>query len=168
VEIRATLFGSTGRAFAVHRRTNHKEPAHMSISKASAKWDGSLKDGKGAMKPAHAAEVPFSLQTRFQGAPGSNPEEMIGAALAGCFSMALSASLGKANLTPTSIETTADVHLDKEGEGFKISKIELKTKANVPGLDKSKFAGIAEETKKNCPVSKALGGTTIELQATLL
>jgi lipoyl-dependent peroxiredoxin len=136
-------------------------------SKATAQWEGSLKDGRGSMKPAHASEIPFSLTTRFQGAAGSNPEELIGAALSGCFSMALSAALGKEGLTPSSIQTSADVFLEKEGEGFKIAKIELSTKATVPGIDAAKFATVAEETKKGCPVSKALAGTTINLKAAL-
>jgi osmotically inducible protein OsmC len=139
----------------------------MSISKASARWEGSLKEGRGSMKPAHGSEVPFTVATRFQGAQGSNPEEMIGAALAGCFSMALSAALGKAGLSPQSIDTTADVQLEKEGEGFKIAKIELVTTARVPGTDAAKFAAIADETKKGCPVSKALAATTITLKANL-
>lgn len=139
----------------------------MGVSKASAKWEGGLKTGTGVMKPENAPEAPFSLGTRFEGKKGSNPEELIGAALAGCFSMALTVSLEKAGQTPRGVQTTADVHLDKDGEGFKISKIELKTEANVPGLDAAKFQGLAEETKKNCPVSKALGGVDIQLQAKL-
>jgi osmotically inducible protein OsmC len=139
----------------------------MSISKASARWEGSLKEGRGTMKPAHGSEVPFTVATRFQGAQGSNPEEMIGAALAGCFSMALSAALGKAGLSPQSIDTTADVQLEKEGEGFKIAKIELVTTARVPGAEAAKFAAIADETKKGCPVSKALAATPITLKANL-
>ena len=97
------------------------------ISKASAHWEGGLKDGRGSMKPANAAEAPFGLGSRFEGQKGSNPEELIGAALSGCFSMALSASLGKAGLTPKQIDTQAAVHLEREGEGFKIAKIELST-----------------------------------------
>jgi len=139
----------------------------MSISKASARWEGSLKDGRGSMKPAHGSETPFTLGTRFQGVQGSNPEELIGAALAGCFSMALSAALGKEGLTPQSIDTSADVQLEKDGEGFKIAKIELTTAARVSGVEAAKFATIADETKKACPVSKALAGTTITLKATL-
>jgi osmotically inducible protein OsmC len=139
----------------------------MSISKASARWEKGLKDGRGVMKPANAGEVPFSVATRFQGERGSNPEEMIGAALAGCFSMALSAALGKAGMNPERIETSADVHLDKDGEAFKIAKIELSTVAKVPGIEAAKFNSIAEETKKSCPVSKALTGTTITLNAKL-
>ena len=139
----------------------------MSTSQASARWEGSLKDGRGVMKPANAAEVPFTLGTRFAGEKGSNPEEVIGAALAGCFSMALSASLGKAGVTPRTIQTAAAVQLDKDGDGFKISSIALTTTADVPGIDKAKFDQVAEETKKGCPVSKALAATTITLKATL-
>jgi osmotically inducible protein OsmC len=139
----------------------------MTISKSSARWEGALKDGRGTMKPAHAPEIPFSLTTRFEGAAGSNPEELIGAALAGCFSMALSAALGQAGITPQSIATSADVSLEKDGAGFKISKIELKTQAKIPGIDKAKFDSIAQDTKKNCPVSKALAGPTVTLQAEL-
>lgn len=139
----------------------------MGISKASARWEGSLKEGRGAMKPEHAPEAPFSLSSRFEGAKGSNPEELIGAALSGCFSMALSGALGKAGLSPTSIETEAQVHLNKDGEGFKIGSIELTTRVAVPGVDAAKFESIAEETKKQCPVSKALAGTTITLKASL-
>lgn len=139
----------------------------MSISKASAQWEGSLKDGHGSMKPAHAPAAPFTVSTRFEGAEGSNPEEFIGAALAGCFSMALTAALDRAGLSPRSVRTTADVQLEKGAEGFKITEIALETSANVPGADRSKFASIAEETKKTCPVSRALTGTTITLKATL-
>jgi osmotically inducible protein OsmC len=140
----------------------------MSTSKASARWEGSLRDGKGTMKPANAAEVPFSLKTRFEGERGSNPEEVIGAALAGCFSMAFSAALGKAGSNPTSIETEASVQLDKQGDGFAITSITLTTQANVPGIDAGKFETIAQETKQQCPVSKALAGTKINLQAKLV
>jgi osmotically inducible protein OsmC len=135
----------------------------MSISKASARWDGTLKAGKGVMKPDHAAEVPFTLGTRFEGAAGSNPEEMIGAALAGCFSMALSLGLEQGGITPESIQTSAKVHLEKEGAGFGIPRIELSTQINAKG-DVAKIKQIAEETKKNCPVSKVLAATKIELE----
>jgi osmotically inducible protein OsmC len=139
----------------------------MSTAQATARWEGSLKDGRGVMQPANAGEVPFSLGTRFEGKKGSNPEEMIGAALAGCFSMALSASLGKAGFAPKTIQTSAAVQLDRDGEGFKISSIALTTNADIPGIEKAKFDSIAEETKKQCPVSKALAGTTITLKASL-
>lgn len=138
------------------------------ISKASAHWEGSLKEGHGGMKPANAAEAAFGMGSRFEGQKGSNPEELIGAALSGCFSMALSAALGKAGLTPTRISTDARVHLEREGEGFNITKIELTTKASIPGIDATKFESIAQDTKKNCPVSKALAGTDITLSASLV
>lgn len=139
----------------------------MSTSKASAQWEGSLKDGRGVMKPENGGEVPFSVATRFEGQKGSNPEEMIGAALAGCFSMALTAALGRAGLQPQSVKTAASVQLDKVEGGFGITRIDLDTVAKVPGLDDAKFQTIAEETKKGCPVSKALTGTTIGLKARL-
>ena len=139
----------------------------MGISKASAHWQGGLKDGKGVMKPANAPEAPFSLGTRFEGVKGSNPEEMIGAALAGCFSMALTVGLEKAGLKPQKVQTSADVRLEKQGDGFAITGIELTTEATVTGVDAAKFQTIAEETKKGCPVSKALGGTNITLKASL-
>ncbi len=139
----------------------------MSTSNGSAHWDGGIRDGKGGMKPAHAAEAPFSLGSRFEGQPGSNPEELIGAALSGCFSMALAGSLNKAGLAPTSIQTSAAVKLEKDGEGFTITAIALTTRVAVPGIDAEKFHTIAEETKKACPVSKALAGTKISLNAAL-
>jgi len=139
----------------------------MPISKASAQWEGDLKQGRGTMKPANAAGVSFSLSTRFEGAPGSNPEEMIGAALAGCFSMALSAALGKEGLKPRSVKTEAEVSLDKDGAGFAISKINLTTVASVPDVEAARFELIAQETKETCPVSKALLGTRIALTARL-
>jgi osmotically inducible protein OsmC len=139
----------------------------MAISKASAQWQGTLKDGRGNMKPANAAEVPFNLGTRFEGVKGSSPEEMIGAALAGCFSMALAASLAQVGVAPQTIQTDASVRLEKDGPGFSITQITLTTKAKIPGLDDAKFQQIAQETKKNCPVSKALAGTKIELTAAL-
>ena len=139
----------------------------MSISKASAEWTGNIKAGKGVMKPANAGDVPFSLGTRFEGVKGSNPEEMIGAALAGCFSMALSVGLEKNGVTPVSIKTTAEVHLDKDGEGFAIKTIDLATTITATGGDEAKVKGIAAETKKQCPVSKALGSVTINLNTTV-
>jgi lipoyl-dependent peroxiredoxin len=139
----------------------------MGISKGSAQWDGGLKDGKGTMKPAHAPEAPYSLGSRFEGQQGSSPEELIGAALSGCFSMALSMSLEQAGWKPQSIRTTADVRLDKDGAGFSITTIDLTTQASVPGADAAKFQAVAEETKKACPVSKALSGVKISLKASL-
>jgi osmotically inducible protein OsmC len=136
-------------------------------SKATAQWTGGLKDGKGVMKAAHAPEAQFTLGSRFEGQPNSNPEELIGAALAGCFSMALSLGLEQAGVKPQSIRTAATVHLDKDGPGFAITSIELSTEVTAPGLDDAKFQPIAAETKKQCPVSKALAGTKISLVAKL-
>ena len=140
----------------------------MPTSNATATWEGSLKDGKGAMTPAHGPEVPFSLGTRFEGKTGSNPEEMIGAALAGCFSMALSAGLAREGTAPKRIRTTAAVTIEKQPEGFTITHIALSTEAEIPGYDAAKFQKLADETKKGCPVSKALSAVKIDLSAKLL
>lgn len=139
----------------------------MGVSKASAEWTGGLKDGKGSMKPAHAADIGFSLGSRFEGQPASNPEELIGAALAGCYSMALTAALERAGLKPQSVRTSADVTLEKLPEGFSITGIALASQATVSGADAAQFQQIAEETKKACPVSKALAATPITLKASL-
>lgn len=137
------------------------------ISNASARYEGTVKDGGGSMKPAHAEAIPFGLATRFEGKPGSNPEELIGAALAGCFSMALTANLGRAGFEPKSVHTDAAVELKKGDAGWTITSIALTTRANVPGVDAAKFQELATETKKTCPVSRALTGTEITLQANL-
>jgi osmotically inducible protein OsmC len=129
----------------------------MANSKATATWRGTLKEGRGTMKPEHAPEVPFSVKTRFEGETGSNPEEMIGAALAGCFSMALSLGLEQADARPKNIETSADVTIEKRGDGFTITSIALETHVEAQGIEKNAFQEIAEETKRTCPVSKALG-----------
>ncbi len=139
----------------------------MSISNASATWTGDLKTGKGEMKPANGPAAPFSFKTRFEGEKGTNPEEMVGAALAGCFSMALSVGLAQAGATDVKINTEAKVTLDKVEGGFGITGIALTTRVGLKGIDAAKFAGIAEETKKNCPVSKALAATKITLDASL-
>src|SRR5438067_12485293 len=133
--------------------------------KASAIWKGGLKEGKGEFSAPSGvfSHVPYSFKTRFEGAPGTNPEELIGAAHAGCFSMALAAALGKAGFQPQRVATTADVTLDKVGEGFKITKIKLTTEARVPNIDDAKFREFAENAKKGCPVSQALSATPIEL-----
>src|SRR5688572_30967073 len=112
----------------------------MATSTAEAVWEGSLKDGKGTMKLGSGAfNGAYSFGTRFEGAPGTNPEELIGAAHAGCFSMALSAALGKAGFTPKSVRTNATVTLDKVGEGFQITRIDLDTEASIPGIEDAKF-----------------------------
>jgi len=139
----------------------------MSMSNAKATWEGGLREGHGSMAPAHGSAIPFSLATRFEGKEGGNPEELIGAALAGCFSMALAADLGKAGMSPKIVQTEAKVRLDKDGSGFKIAQISLVTTANVPGIDGAKLKTIAEATKASCPVAKALAGTTITLEVRL-
>jgi lipoyl-dependent peroxiredoxin len=136
---------------------------------ANARWDGSLTEGNGTMRMASGAyEGPYSFQSRFQEGDGTNPEELIAAAHAGCFSMALSAELGKAGHNPESVETEATVHLDKEGEGFTIKRIELRTRARVPGASEEEFQQAAAGAKEGCPVSRALGAVeSIELDAQL-
>ena len=141
----------------------------MAIRNAEAEWTGNLRDGKGQMKlESTAFEGPYSFRSRMEEGPGTNPEELIGAAHAGCFSMALSAQLTTAGFAPTRIHTTAKVHLDRAGQGFEISRIDLQTEAEVSGIDDAAFQEQAETAKKNCPVSKALAGTKINLEATLL
>ena len=139
----------------------------MAISKASASWEGSLKDGKGTMKGAHAPEASFSAGSRFEGQAGSNPEELIGAALAGCFSMALTLGLEKAGFQPKRVDTSADVKLERLETGVTITTIELTTKAVVPGIDAARFQQVADETKKGCPVSKVLAAAKINLSASV-
>lgn len=136
-------------------------------SKATAQWTGSLKAGKGVMKPDHGAEAPFSVGSRFEGQPQTNPEELIGAALAGCYSMALTLALEQAGAQPKQVQTSADVKLEKQGEGFAITSIALNCTASASGIDAGKFQTVADATKKGCPVSKALAGTNITLTAKL-
>lgn len=141
----------------------------MPVRKASAVWNGTLKEGSGTMKMASGAyEGPYSFGSRFEEAPGTNPEELIAAAHAGCFSMALSAGLGKSGFSPTRVETSARVHLEKVGEGFGITKIDLTTRAEVPGIDEETFQEHAKGAKENCPVSKVLAAAEISLDATLV
>jgi lipoyl-dependent peroxiredoxin len=141
----------------------------MPTRTAQARWEGSLQEGRGTMRMATGAyEGPYSFKSRFEEGEGTNPEELIGAAHAGCFSMALSGGLGSAGYEPESVETTAQVHIDKAGEGFKITRIELDTKARVPGIDRDEFERQAEAAKEGCPVSQALTGTEITLSAELV
>jgi osmotically inducible protein OsmC len=140
----------------------------MATRTGSAVWEGTLKEGNGRMKLGSGAfEGPYSFSSRFENGTGTNPEELIGAAEAGCFSMALSANLSKAGHPPKRINTTAKVNLGQVGAGFKITSIDLDTEAEVPGIDKAKFDELAEQTKKTCPVSVALAGTEIKLNARL-
>jgi lipoyl-dependent peroxiredoxin len=137
----------------------------MAVRRSSAAWRGTLKEGAGTMKLGSGAyEGPFTFASRFESGSGTNPEELIGAAHAGCFSMFLSALLTKAGFTPTRIATTATVHL---GEGPTITLIELDTEAAVPGLTEADLQAHADAAKKGCPVSKALAGPEIRLHARL-
>jgi lipoyl-dependent peroxiredoxin len=126
--------------------------------KASAVWKGGLKDGKGEFSAPSGvfSHVPYSFKTRFEDAPGTNPEELIAAAHASCFSMALSAQLGGANLTAESINTTANLKLEKVEGGFAITAIHLDVTAKVPNADDATFQKAAENAKAGCPVSKVL------------
>jgi osmotically inducible protein OsmC len=128
------------------------------VRKASAVWKGSLKEGKGTVSSDSGvlSNTPYSFATRFESAKGTNPEELIAAAHAGCFTMALSAQLGTAGITPESLETTASLSLDKLDSGWAITKIHLDVTARIPGADKAAFDKAAENAKAGCPVSKLL------------
>jgi osmotically inducible protein OsmC len=141
----------------------------MSKHYANASWQGNLVQGKGKyVLKTSGYEGTIKYTARFEDdKTASSPEELIGAALASCYSMALGHALDQAGSTAENIETSAEVTLGKSNDGFAISEILLKTKAKVKGIDKSKFQTIAEQTKKGCPVSKALTGTTIKLEAEL-
>src|SRR5438093_12507778 len=140
----------------------------MATRTGSAIWEGTLKGGKGKMKLGSGAfEGPYSFASRFENATGTNPEELIGAAEAGCFSMAFANALAEAGHTPQEIRTSAKVHFDKIDKGWTITQIELSTEGSVPGIDEATFKRIAEDAKKTCPVSRALAATQISLAATL-
>lgn len=126
--------------------------------RGSASWQGGLKDGKGAISMESGAlqNHPYGFATRFEGVKGTNPEELIGAAHAGCFTMALSNILGEAKLTAKQMDTTADVVLEKLDDGFAITKIHLTLRANIPGADQATFEQLAGKAKAGCPVSKLL------------
>lgn len=142
----------------------------MAVRSADAVWKGSLKEGSGSMKMASGAyEGAYSFASRFEEGEGTNPEELIAAAHAGCFSMALSGELGRAGYSPQEVRTTAKVHLTKGESGFSITRVHLVTEARVPDIDESTFQEQAEKAKKGCPVSRALGAVDeITLEATLL
>jgi lipoyl-dependent peroxiredoxin len=137
---------------------------------ASAVWHGKLMDGTGTISTQSGTlkDTQYSFKTRFADGVGTNPEELIAAAHAGCFTMALGAEITKAGLTPDTIETTAVLTLDMHGESPTITKIHLTTKAKVPGIDKAKFDELAHNAEVGCPVSKVLKAATITLDATLL
>jgi len=135
---------------------------------ANARWEGSLTEGKGTMRMASGAyEGPYSFQSRFEEGDGTNPEELIAAAHAGCFSMALSGQLGNAGLTAQSIDTTATVTFEKLEAGFTVTEVQLKLVAKIPGADKAAFETAANNAKTGCPISRLLN-TKITLDAQLV
>jgi lipoyl-dependent peroxiredoxin len=140
----------------------------MPTTSGSAKWQGGIKDGKGEISTKSGAlhDYPYGFASRFEGKPGSNPEELIGAAHAACFTMALSLILGEAKLTAEHMETKADVTLDKVAEGFAITAVHLTLTAKIPGASQAQFEELAGKAKAGCPVSKVLN-TKITLDAKL-
>jgi osmotically inducible protein OsmC len=141
----------------------------MPTRNASARWQGTLIDGSGTIRTGKGGyEGNYSFKSRFEEGEGTNPEELIGAAHAGCFSMAFSKALTDAGYPPSSVETTAAVHLDKTDAGFTVTRIDLSTTGDVPGIDASEFGKIAEAAKANCPISRLLSpGAEITLTAAL-
>lgn len=140
----------------------------MSVRNAEAVWEGSLREGSGTLKLGSGEfEGPFTYKSRFEEGAGTNPEEMVGAALAACFSMFLSAVLGKAGFAPRTIRTSAKVHLETVGGGPAVTKIELDTRADIPGIDETAFLEKADMAKTGCPISRSLAGTEIVLTARL-
>jgi lipoyl-dependent peroxiredoxin len=140
----------------------------MAVRKASAVWNGGLKGGNGNFTAESGLSGKYSFSSRFESGGGSNPEELIGAAEAACFSMALGAALEKNGTPATKISTDAAVTIEKVTEGFGITRIALTSRASVPKIDKATFDRIARETKEGCPVSKALKAVDIQLQAELV
>jgi osmotically inducible protein OsmC len=139
----------------------------MPIRKASARWQGTLQEGSGTIRTG-LGEGNYSFKSRFEDGEGTNPEELIGAAHAGCFSMAFANKLASAGFPATSVETTANVHLDKTDAGMTVTRIDLVTDAVVPGIDQSEFEKVAEDAKATCPISRLLSpGAEITLNATL-
>jgi osmotically inducible protein OsmC len=138
----------------------------MATSKATSQWNGTLKEGSGIMKYGDV-EGPFTYASRFEEGKGTNPEELVGAAHSGCFSMYLAAILSADNFPPTSVKTSASVHLG-EDDGPKITSIDLNCEAEIPGLDAGTFAQYAQTAKEKCPISRLFTGTEINLTAKLI
>jgi osmotically inducible protein OsmC len=141
----------------------------MPIRSSSARWQGTLTEGSGTIRTGKGGfEGNYSFKSRFEEGEGTNPEELIAAAHAGCFSMAFSKALSDAGFPPTSVETTANVHLDKTDAGMTVTRIDLNTVGVVPGVDEAEFAKLAEGAKQGCPISRLLSpGAEITLNATL-
>ncbi|HVM05731.1 MAG TPA: OsmC family protein [Acidimicrobiales bacterium] len=141
----------------------------MPTRTADAQWEGALKDGSGTMRFGSGAyEGAYTFASRFEEGTGTNPEELIAAAHAGCFSMQFSALLDRAGHRPTRVRTSADVHLDKGEAGFSVTSIDLHTEGEVPGIEDAEFQTIADEAKRTCPVSRLLTGATINVEAKLV
>ena len=141
----------------------------MPVRNGTAAWEGNLRNGKGNLKVGSGAyEGAYSFGSRFEEASGTNPEELLAAAHAACFSMALAHGLDQAGHPATRVSTKARAHLEKKEDGFRITLIELETEAKVPGIDAALFNELAEKTKTGCPVSKALAATEMKLQARLV
>jgi lipoyl-dependent peroxiredoxin len=141
----------------------------MAERKATAEWNGSLAEGAGKIALGSGLfEGAFSFATRMGDEPGTNPEELLGASLAGCYAMALNATLEKQGKPARSVKAEAKVFLGKDDAGFKINRIDLETKAEIDGIEDSEFQTIAEDVKKSCPISKALAAVPINLTATLV
>lgn len=139
----------------------------MSVRSANAKWNGTLKDGKGTMNFSNYSG-PYTFASRFEEGKGTNPEELVGAAHSGCYSMFLSALISGENLVPESVETTATVHLGRDDTGPVITTIELNSKVKCEGLSKEKFDELAAAAKAKCPISRLVAAADIQLTATLL
>ena len=140
----------------------------MPTRKANAVWQGGLRNGKGTFKGQTGLEGQYNFSSRFENGAGSNPEELLAAAHAACYSMALAVGLEQAGFTATQVDTQAACTIDKVGEGFKITRMQLTVRASVPKIDDAKFQSIAAATKEGCPVSGALkGNVQIELTATV-
>ena len=140
----------------------------MPTRKAHARWQGTIKEGTGTIDFGNGAfKGAYSFGSRFEQGAGTNPEELLGAAHAACFAMALSLMLGEAGFAPEYIDATAHVTIERQGGAFKITKSHIVCKASVPGIDQATFAQHAQNAKANCPVSQALAGTDISLEATL-
>jgi osmotically inducible protein OsmC len=140
----------------------------MTTRRAHARWEGNLKEGSGKVDfGAGAFSAPYSFAPRFEQGAGTNPEELLGAAHASCFAMALSLVLSEAGFKPDYVDATASVTISREGDGFKISRSHLACEAGIAGIDAATFARHAENAKTNCPISKALAGTQITLEARL-
>ena len=141
----------------------------MPVRTADAVWNGTLREGNGTMKMMSGAyEGPFTFASRFEEGKGTNPEELVAAAHAGCYSMALSADLGRNEFTATRIQTTAKVHLGPVDGKPTVHTIELFSEAEVPGIDEATFQEIANGTKQNCPISRLLAAADIKLEAKLV